>query len=73
MIHYRLKPELLQAVNDVIIGRKKAEDVGKDSHDDDPPAPPDADGDCGEESYGEGSEEEPANEGTLMLTKLSKL
>lgn len=63
----RLTPELLQEVNDVIIGRKKAEDVGKDSHDDDPPAPPDADGDCGVEYSGEGSEEKPANEGTLIL------
>lgn len=37
-----------------IIRRKKVEEVGKDSLDDDPPAPPDADGDCGEESSGEG-------------------
>ncbi len=62
----RLRPEMLQEVNDVIIGRKRAEDVGKDPHDDDPPAPPDAGGDCGEEGSGEGSEEEPANEGTLI-------
>ena len=60
----RLTPELMQEVNDVIIGRKKAEDVGKDTHDDNPP---DNDGDCEEESSGEESEEKPANEGTLIL------
>ena len=47
----RLTPELMQEVNDVIIGRKKAESVGKDSHDDDPP-----------NDDGGSSEEEPASE-----------
>lgn len=28
---------MLQEINDVIIRRKKAKDVGKETHDDDPP------------------------------------
>ena len=60
----RLTPEMLQEVNDVIIGRKKAEDVGKDTHDDDPP---DDDGGSAEESSAEESEDDGKNEGTLIL------
>ena len=60
----RLTPEMLQEVNDVITGRKIAEDVGNNSYDDDQP-----EDDVGsvEESSAEESKEEPANEGTLIL------
>ena len=61
----RLTPELIQEVNDVIIGRKKAEDVGKDSHDDDPPN--DDGGSSEEEPAFEESEDDSKNEGTLIL------
>ncbi len=60
----RLTPEILQEVNDVIIGRKKAEDVGKDTHDDDPP---DDDGGSEDESTSEESGHDSNNEGTLIL------
>ena len=55
----------MQEVNDVIIGRKKAEDVGKDSHDYDPPN--DDGGSSEEEPASEESEDDSKNEGTLIL------
>ena len=62
----RVSPEMLGEINDIIIGRKKAE--GEEKREDPPDGQPPADGDgTSENSDGKDSQEEARNEGTMIL------
>ena len=61
----RVTPEMLSEINDIIIGRKKAEEGEQTEPPDDQP-PSSGSGTLGDGSE-KGSEAEPANEGTMIL------
>ena len=64
----RVSPEMLAEINDIIIGRKKAEEEEEEEREDpsDDQSPSDGEG-TGESSGGEGHGQEPGNEGTMIL------
>ena len=62
----RISPEMLAEINDIIIGRKKAKEEGTCKKPPDEQSPVDGGGTRGD-SGGKNSQQEPANEGTIIL------